>query len=58
MSSIEGHAKGAGGQKDNVSLSLIKSFIPNTLQEVRLPPSNFEEMHDKIVDTLIFQKVS
>ncbi len=56
MSSIDGHVEGAGGQKDNISLSLIESLLPKGFDRVTLPASNLEEMSLKVADTLIYRK--
>ena len=58
MSSVEGHLKSAGGQKENISLSMIDDLMPKDFHKVKLPPSNLEEMYDKIADTLIYRKNS
>lgn len=56
MSSIGGHAVGAGGQKENVSLSLIENLVPANSNKMNLPESDLEEMSDKVTDTLIFKR--
>ena len=56
MSRVDGHIEGAGGQKDNVSLTLIKDCMPKGLRKVKLPPSSFEEMSEhKTAETLIYR---
>ena len=40
MSSVEGHLKSAGGQKENISLSMIDDLMPKDFHKVKLPPSN------------------
>lgn len=58
MSSIEGHVTGAGGQEENIPLSVIESLMPKGLFKVQLPTSNLEEMSHKVAGTLIYQKSS